>query len=181
MLPQLRSAPMRESAADVEELQRLLDRSRDAAGAHLRTIFDDAHALRAADVIAELDGIFEMHLATVAADGAPLVAPVDGILFRGRIWFGLPGGSVRARVVRREPRVSASYTKGSFAFVVHGTAREAGAGDAELAAYEALLQELYVAVYGSGWIEWREQQRRAAAAGSSFTGWIEPRRMFVKR
>jgi hypothetical protein len=180
MLPQLRSAPMRESAADVEELQGLLDRSRAAAGAHIRSIFDDAHALVAAEVIAELDGIFEMHLATVTAGAAPLVAPVDGILFRGRIWFGLPGGSVRARLVRREPRVSASYTKDSFAFIVHGTAREARAGDGPLGAYEAVLEEVYVAVYGSGWIDWREQ-RRAAEADSSFTGWIEPRRMFVKR
>jgi hypothetical protein len=181
MLPQLRSAPMRESAADVEELQRLLDRSRAAAGAHLRSIFDDAHALLAAEVIAELDGIFEMHLATVTAAGAPLVAPVDGTLFRGRIWFGLPGASVRARLVRREPRVSASYTRGSFAFVVHGTAQEARAGNGGLEAYDALVQELYVAVYGPDWIEWREQQRRTAEVRSSFTGWIEPRRMFVKR
>ena len=172
---------MRESTADVAALQRVLDVSRAAAGAHLRAIFDDDHALRATDVIAELDGIFEMHLATVAADGAPLVAPVDGIFFRGRVWFGLPGGSVRARLVRREPRVSASYTKDSFAFIVHGSARRADGRDDQLGEFDALMQELYVAEYGPGWIEWREQQRRADAAGRSFTGWIEPRRMFVKR
>jgi hypothetical protein len=167
---------MRESAADVEELQHLLNRSRAAAGAHLRLIFDDEHTLLAPDLIAELGGIFEMHLATVAGDGAPLVAPLDGIFFRGRVWFGLPGGSVRARLVRREPRVSASYTKGSFAFVVHGTAREARSGD-RLEEYDAVIRELYVAAYGEGWIEWRAHQRRA----TEFTGWIEPRRMFVKR
>ncbi len=72
---------------------------------------------------------------------------------------------------------SASYTKGSFALVVHGTAREARAGDDRLEEYDAVIRELYVAAYGEGWIEWRARQRRAA----EFTGWIEPRRMFVKR
>jgi hypothetical protein len=180
MLPHLRFAAVRESAADVERLQQLLDRSRTAAGAHLRAIFDDDHAPSAAETIAELDGIFEMHLATVAADGAPLVAPLDGILFRGRVWLGLPGGSVRSRLVRREPRVSASYARGSFAFIVHGTAQEARERD-QLDEYDDLVRELYVAVYGPGWIEWRDRQRHAVEAVDAFTGWIEPRRMFVKR
>jgi hypothetical protein len=181
MLPQLRSTAVRESAADVEALQQLLDRSRAAAGGHLRSIFDDEHALAANDVIAELDGIFEMHLAAVDADGAPLVAPVDGTLFRGLVWFGLPGASVRARLVRHDPRVSASYTDGSFAFIVHGTAHEALPGDHDRAAYDALTEQLYVAAYGPGWLAWRDEQLRAPGHAESFTGWIEPRRMYVKR
>lgn len=171
---------MRESPTDLAELQRVLDDSHAAGGEHLRSIFDVEHRVTAAELVQALGGIFEMHLATVTAAGDPLVAPLDGILFQGKIWFGLPAGSVRSRVVRRDPRVSASYTNGSFAFIVHGTAREVESGTAPEAQYDLLVRELYVAVYGPGWIDWYERRRREDPA-VGFTGWIEPRRMFAKR
>jgi hypothetical protein len=170
---------MRESAADVAELRLLLERSRAGAGAHIRSIFDDEHTLDAEAVISTLDGIFEMHLATVARDGAPLVAPVDGIFFRGRVWFGLPAGSVRARLVRHNAKVSASFARKSFAFIVHGSAHEVG--DDAAAQYFELVRELYVAAYGVAWIDWYEQLQRDDRERRSFTGWIDPRVMFVKR
>jgi hypothetical protein len=171
---------VRESEADLRELQQRLDESYDSAGEHLRSIFDGEHRLTAREVVDELDGIFEFHLATVAGGGAPLVAPLDGIFFKGKIWFGLPKRSVRAPLVRREPRVSASYTKGSsFALIVHGTARELDEGSALGAEYSACVSELYVALYGPGWPAWRERQRQSPGIG--FDGWIEPRKMFVKR
>jgi len=171
---------MRESKTDLTLLQRLLDLSLDSDGTHLRSIFDDNNRLSAEALVAALDGIFEMHLAVVTSTGAPLVAPIDGVLFQGKIWFGLPAGAVRARLLRHDPRVSASYTRGSFAFIVHGKAQEADEASDSWDEYERLLRELYVAQYGPGWTEWHEHLRQQPRS-SSFTGCIEPRAMFAKR
>jgi hypothetical protein len=171
---------MRESETDLTQLQGLMDRSLGAAGPHLRSIFDDSNRLTAGELAAALDGIFEMHLAVVASTGAPLVAPIDGVLFRGRIWFGLPAGTVRARLLRRDPRVSASYTRRSFAFIVHGKAQEAEEASDSWKEYEGLLRDLYVAQYGPGWTEWYEHLRQQPR-DLSFTGYIDPRVMFAKR
>ena len=80
---------MREIPADLHTLQALLDRSHSGAGQHLRTIFDDDHRVSAQELAAALDGIIEIHLAIVAGDGSPLVAPNDAGFFRGRVWFSL--------------------------------------------------------------------------------------------
>jgi hypothetical protein len=130
--------------------------------------------------VAQSLSIFEMHLAVITSDGAPLVAPIDGVFFKGKVWFGLPAAALRARLVRRGPRVSASYTRGeSFAFVVHGVAREVSELDPQFAPYSAYTQELYVNAYGPGWIKWHEKNR--GNAGEQYSGFIEPTRMFVKR
>jgi hypothetical protein len=171
---------MRESDEDLTRLQGLMDRSLAAAGRHLRTIFADEQLLTAEELVATLDQIFEMHLAVVTSAGAPLVAPTDGIFFRGKVWFGFPARAVRARLVRRDPRVSASFSRKSFAFIVHGTAEEVDDADPAWPEYEALMRELYVATYGAGWIGWYERLREEPR-GLGFAGHIEPRVMFAKR
>ena len=171
---------MHESSADLVWLQTMLDGSYAQAGPHIRSIFVPDSCLSASDVAASLTGIFEMHLAAITADGAPLVAPIDGFFFKGKVWFGLPAAALRARLVRRDRRVSASYTRGeSFAFVVHGVAREVSESDPQLAAYAAYAQDLYVSAYGPGWIKRRERSR--GNPGDEYTGYIEPHRMYVKR
>ena len=169
---------MRESDSDLSELQALMDRSLQAAGIHLRSIFEDEHQLTAEQLVAALDGIFEMHLAVVTTGGAPLVAPTDGIFLRGKVWFGLLPHAVRTGLVRRNPRVSASHSRDSFAFILHGNAYEVDESNQAWPDYEALLRELYVAEYGPGWLEWFEQLRQDR--GSGYTGYIEPRAMFAK-
>ena len=169
---------VRENRNDLSELQALMDRSLSTAGTHLRSIFGSEHPLTAEALVAALDGIFEMHLAMVTTDGAPLVAPTDGIFLRGKVWFGLLPHAVRTRLVRRDPRVSASHSRGSFAFIVHGSAHEVDESHPAWPDYEALLRELYVAEYGPGWLEWFEQLKQDR--GSGFTGYIEPRVMFAK-
>ena len=171
---------VRESASDLTQLQDLLDRSLGSAGSHLRSIFTDDRRLTASELIASLNGIFEMHLAAVTSTGAPLVAPADGIFFRGNVWFGLPARSVRAHLLRYNPRVSASFIRDSFAFIVHGEAKDADEASNTWNEYEALMRDLYVAQYGPGWLDWYEQLRQDGRA-TSFTGYIEPRLMFAKR
>jgi hypothetical protein len=171
---------MQEVGTDLEELQAVLDRSVEAGGAHLLSIFDRPHRVTAEELVAELDDIVEMHLAVVTADGTPLVAPVDGILYRGRLWFGLPPASVRARLVRRDPRVSVSFARGSFAVIAHGTAQEVDEQHPFRNGYDRLVDDLYTARYGPAWRDWRDAQRRAQKA-DGFIGYLEPRVLFAKR
>ena len=81
---------MEETAADVARLQELLDASASSSGTHLRTAFGQETRPSASHVASSLAGIFEMHLAVVTSAGAPLVAPIDGIFYRGRVWVGVP-------------------------------------------------------------------------------------------
>ena len=172
--------PVQETADDLARWQDLLDRSFDSAGAHLAGMFDDDHRLDAASLAARLTGIFEMHLAVVTKDGRPLVAPVDGLFFRGNVWFGLPATSARSPIVRRHPEVSASFADESFLLMVHGTAQAVDESSALGAEYSAYVKDCYVAQYGEVWLAWHEHLKSATPPGEGFTGWIEPRKIFAK-
>lgn len=164
---------MRESDEDVRELQRLLDHSREAAGAHLRDIFDADHALTAAVLCPMLDGINVLAVATVTAGGEPRVAPVDGIFYRGRWLFGSSPDSARFRHLRRQPAVSACHTRGEeLGVIVHGRAVEFALDDPAHADAADLLHSLYIPRYGRSWVDF--------VAGCPFAV-IEPDRMFARR
>lgn len=111
---------MRETNGDLADLPGLLDVSFAGSGEHLRAAFDQERRLSAKELVALLPGLFEMHLAAVTAAGAPLVAPVDGFLLRGKICLGLPALSVRGRLVHQDPRVSVSFNTDDVAFIAHG-------------------------------------------------------------
>lgn len=160
---------MRETAEDVRELQRLLDDSHAGAGEHLRSIFSDERRVPAAELPELLPGVQVLHLATVTASGEPRVAPVDGLFFRGRFWFGSSEKSMRFRHIRARPAVSATVTHGEeFAVVVHGTAQEVDLGAPEHRGFRDYLGE----VYGSDWEDWGSEAPYAR---------IEPARMFTFR
>ena len=171
---------MEEAPADVDELQRVLDASLASSGPHLRTAFSqDAQRASAAELVALLPPIFELHLAVVTPAGAPLVAPVDGLCFRGRVWVGLPPASVRARLVLRDPRVSASYASEAISFIVHGRFVPVELGDPMREAFDVLARRLYVAQYGEWFDAWLDERLRTEGAGP--TGYLEPRVLFAKR
>lgn len=171
---------MQESLADLQLLQDTLDESYRNAGGHIRTTFTQESRLSASDLVASLPGIFEIHLAVTTVDGAPIAAPVDAALFQGRIWFGLPLHSVRSKLIRRDPRVSGSYTRGeSFALIVHGKAIEVSNSDSTYATYSEYVHNLYVSMYGPKWAKWYQKNRENIEGG--YHGWIEPRRMYAKK
>lgn len=156
-----------ETEDDLRELQRLLDESHAAAGAHLKRIFSDERRVSAADLPARLPGVQVTALATVTAAGEPRVAPVDGLFYRARLWFGSSPDSLRFRNIRKRPQVSATITHGEdFALVVHGTAREI---DLRADEHEG-LRDYIGEVYGRDRIEWFSDHPYA---------WIEPKRMFT--
>lgn len=113
---------MQETAADLAELQGLLDRSIGAAGTHLRSIVEpDTHTLTAEQVVEVLTGMATLALATVTAAGEPRVSGVDGHLLRGRFVFTTTESAVKTRHLRRRRAVSAAHLVGDdLGVFVHG-------------------------------------------------------------
>jgi general stress protein 26 len=142
---------MYETAEDLIALTALLDRSHARAGAHLRSIFTPERRIPAEELVALLPGVQVLNLATVSRACAPRVAPVDGLFYRGRFWFGTAAAAVRVAHLRARSQVSASHTRGEeLAVIVHGTAALIDAGDPAHAGFASYYRE----VYGFGWEEW---------------------------
>lgn len=165
---------MHETDEDLAELQQLLDESYATADTHLQSIFAPQRRSQAADVAAALPGAFLISLATVTAKCEPLVAPLDGLFYRGRLWLGLPPGSQRARHLLARPRASATYTDGDACLIVHGVAREVGATHPLFAGWDAYVREVYGALVGVA------KQRYSGRTEPGFTGYIEARRVYAQ-
>jgi uncharacterized pyridoxamine 5'-phosphate oxidase family protein len=154
-----------ETATDLAELQRLLDESFAAAGAHMRRIITPERRIEAAALAARLTGVRLLALATATADGRPIVGPVDGIFYRGAFWFGSAPDSVRFRHIRARPDVSATHMEGEpFAVTVHGRAHISDLRNPEAAGFREALVEVYAPRYGGDWIGWAEKHPYARIA-----------------
>jgi nitroimidazol reductase NimA-like FMN-containing flavoprotein (pyridoxamine 5'-phosphate oxidase superfamily) len=145
---------MHELPDDVAGLQELLDRSYESAGSHLLTIHTVQRRLRAEQLCEQLTGMRLLALATVSADGRPIVGPVDGIFYRGAFHFGSSPDSVRFRHIRARPRVSATHVPGEeLAVTVHGHAVPIDVRAEKNAGFRQTLVEIYVPRYGPEWEE----------------------------
>ena len=141
---------MNETAADIDALQDLLDRSYAAGGVHLKRIITPGRRLSAEQVCERLQGMVLLALATVTADGRPVVGPVDGIFHRGAFHFGSAPDSVRFRHIARRPHVSATHLPGEeLAVTVHGRAEHADFSPGT--DFRRTLLEIYVPRYGPEW------------------------------
>jgi nitroimidazol reductase NimA-like FMN-containing flavoprotein (pyridoxamine 5'-phosphate oxidase superfamily) len=143
-----------ETPADLVALQSLLDRSYATAGRHLRSIITPERRLTADEVADRLTGMRLLALATVTADGRPIVGPVDGIFFRGSFHFGSAPDSVRFRHIRNRPQVSATHLPGEeLAVTVHGRAVPLDIQSSTEAEFRQTLLDIYVPRYGPQWEE----------------------------
>ena len=142
---------MHETPEDLGDLQALLDSSHERAGQHLRSIFTTDRRISAVELAGLLPGVQVLNLATVTRDCEPRVAPVDGLFYRGRFWFGSSPTSVRFTHLRERPQVSATHTRGeALAVVVHGMATLIDTADPANAAFRDYCRE----VYGTDWDDW---------------------------
>jgi uncharacterized pyridoxamine 5'-phosphate oxidase family protein len=133
-----------ENPEDLHALQELLDRSYAAAGRHLRGIITPGRRVGAEELAARLTGMRLLALATVTADGRPIVGPVDGIFHRGAFHFGSSVDSVRYRHIRARPQVSATHVPGEeFAVTVHGRAIPFDIGAPDGVEFRRTLLEVY--------------------------------------
>jgi nitroimidazol reductase NimA-like FMN-containing flavoprotein (pyridoxamine 5'-phosphate oxidase superfamily) len=141
-----------ETAADIADLQDLLDHSYEASGPHLRRIITPERRLDAGEVAERLTGMCLLALATATADGRPIVGPVDGIFLRGAFHFGSSPDSVRFRHIRARPHVSATHLPGEeLAVTVHGRAVPVDVRSEAGAELRQTLLEVYVPRYGPEW------------------------------
>ena len=143
---------MHETAEDLTGLQDVLDRSYAAAGQHLLRIHTPERRLRAEQVAERLQGMCLLALATVTADGRPIVGPVDGIFYRGAFHFGSAPDSVRFTHIRARPHVSATHLPGEeLAITVHGRAVPVDIGGPDGAGLRRAVLDIYVPRYGPEW------------------------------
>jgi len=146
------NSAIHETTVDLTALQALLDRNDAAAGPHLRSIIRPECRVDADELVGRLVGMRLLALATVTADGRPLVGPVDGIFYRASFHFGTSPDSVRSRHLQARPHVSATHLPGEdFAVTVHGRAVPVDLRAPESAGLRRYLFDVYVPRYGEGW------------------------------
>jgi nitroimidazol reductase NimA-like FMN-containing flavoprotein (pyridoxamine 5'-phosphate oxidase superfamily) len=157
---------------DIDELQRVIDASFEAAGPHLRDIATADRRLDATQLSAALTGMRLLVLATSTRDGRPINGPVDGIFYRGRFHFGSSPESLRYRHLRERPAVSATHLPGEFlAVTVHGDAELLDIHAPEHAELKQTVLDIYVPRYGAEWA--------AMLDGGAWYARINPRRVFT--
>jgi nitroimidazol reductase NimA-like FMN-containing flavoprotein (pyridoxamine 5'-phosphate oxidase superfamily) len=148
---------MHETQDDLARLQDLIDRSYASAGEHLLAIHTPERRLTAEQVSERLTGMTLLALATVTADGRPIVGPVDGIFYRGAFHFGSSPESVRFRHIRARPQVSATYLPGEeLSVTVHGRAEIVDTRAEEAAGFRQTVLDIYVPRYGEEWAEFMD-------------------------
>ena len=149
---------MDETPLELEKLQQLLERSADAAGAHLGSIITSDRSLSARELGERLQGMRLLVVATVTRDGRPLAGPVDGYFIHGSWYFSSARNSVRMRHLAKRPVISATHLSGEeLAVTVHGRAElfdVAGPVHPELR--EAMLAH-YLPLQGPAFAQWLEE------------------------
>jgi pyridoxamine 5'-phosphate oxidase-like protein len=113
---------MRESPADLERLQGLIDRSIEAAGPFLRNAFEmPDRSLSAEQLVDRLQGSVTVALATTTARGEPRVAPINALFVRAAFHVPTVAQAARTRHLAARPAASITYFEGTeMAVVAHG-------------------------------------------------------------
>lgn len=134
---------VRETGADLERLQTLIDTSIEGASAFLRSSFGmPTHSLAAAQLAAHLQGALVVSLATVTARGEPRVAPINAIFLRGQFYLPTVAEAARAKHLSRRPSASLAYYEAtSLAVIAHGSAVIIGADHADFAEIDSTQAE----------------------------------------
>lgn len=109
----------------------------------------------AAALSERMQGMCLLVLATVTADGRPLVGPVDGYLIRGSFYFSSGRDSVRMRHLAARPAVSATHLPAEeFAVTVHGRAELFDVLDPHHPELRAAMLDFYLPKQGPAFETW---------------------------
>jgi hypothetical protein len=135
---------MQETPEDLHELQALIDRSMERAGAFLRSSFQmPDHSLSAAQLACCLQGLQTVAFATVTRRGDPRVAPIAVIFYRGQFYIPTVLSAARTQHIGRHSAVSLTHFAGNdLAIIVHGQARLVRPGSEAFATVEQLHRTL---------------------------------------
>jgi len=112
----------RESPAELEQLQELIDRSIEGAGPFLRNAFEmPERSLSARQLVERLDGARTVALATTTARGEPRVAPIGALFVHGAFHLPTVAQAARTRHLAARPAASVTYYEGNdLAVIAHG-------------------------------------------------------------
>jgi hypothetical protein len=153
-----------ETPGELVRLQALLDASAAGAGPHLSGIISDQRRLSAAAVSERLTGMRLLVVATVTADGRPLVGPVDGYFLHGSFWFSSGRDSVRMRHLAARPAVSATHLPGEeLAVTVHGRAELFEVADPAFSEFRQAMLDVYLPTQGPFFETWLDHENPLGA------------------
>jgi hypothetical protein len=138
---------MRETPAELDELQALLDASLSRSTAHLRSIVAE-RTITAGQLAGILTGMCTLALSTVTARSEPRISAVDGHFLHGRWHFGTARGAAKARHLAARPAASVAHLRGEdLGVFAHGTVEilnpERGAPAADWPDVLTYLREFY--------------------------------------
>ena len=102
---------MHETAAELADLQNLLDASLSRSTAHLRSIFT-GRTITADQLTGVLTGMCTLAVSTVTAKGEPRISGADGHFVHGRWYFGTAPTAAKARHLAARPAVSVAHLRG---------------------------------------------------------------------
>lgn len=147
---------MRETTAEIEALQALMEASYARSTDHLREIVTGERRPGARWVVEQLTGMKVLSLATVTARGEPRVSAVDGHFLHGAWTFGTDGRSAKARHLQARPAVSVAHVDGErIGVFTHGRAERLLP---ESPAYAGTIAH-WTAHYGSDPTTWGDDVR----------------------
>jgi len=135
---------MKETVAEVTEMQGLLDAAYARSTQHLRSIIRDQRRLDADELVRVLTGMCTLNLATVTARGEPRISAVDGHFLHARWVFTTSGSAAKARQLKQRPAASISYVDGERIGVFsHGNVEFLAADHPDFAEIEQHLTSHY--------------------------------------
>jgi uncharacterized pyridoxamine 5'-phosphate oxidase family protein len=153
-----------ETAQELDSLQRTLDESAAHAGTHLRDIITDDRRLSAVELCDLLHGMRLLAVATVTADGRPLVGPVDGYLVHGDFYFSSGHNSVRMRHLAKRPSLSFTHLSGEeLAITVHGHAELFDIMSPDHPQLRQAMLDHYLSTQGPAFQEWLDGSQAIGA------------------
>jgi uncharacterized pyridoxamine 5'-phosphate oxidase family protein len=148
-----------ETPDEIDQLQALLDESARRAGSHLREVITDDRRVDAVDLCRELQGMRLLVVATVTADGRPLVGPVDGYLVHGSFYFSSSRDSVRMRHLAARPAVSLTHLPSEeLAVTVHGRAELFDVSDPDCPYLRQAMLDHYLPRQGPAFETWLDNE-----------------------
>lgn len=145
---------MRETAADLAQLQTLLDDSLSGSTAHLRSIVGGQN-LTAHQLVGVLDGMCTLALSTVTAKGEPRISGVDGHFLRGKWYFGTARTAAKARHLAARPGASVAHLRGeALGVFTHGHAETLNPAGGPAAADWPEILAYFQEFYGPDAFDW---------------------------
>lgn len=103
---------MKETEAELDALQVLLDRSHAGASEHLVSIIDDERSLSAREIAGLMTGLRVVSFATVTSRGEPRISALDGHFLHGHWTLSTLRTSPKGRQALAHPAVSAACIEG---------------------------------------------------------------------